>query len=211
MRERYRNLIAGVSAIVVVGGAALIGRANIPGFSELPRRIPIVDRLIPGSPTPEQEQTALTDIELLMKNPDLLQWRNQLSNDTIVTIRDYGENRRTGRVISRDGIRGRSLPDTTQGYSFVGESKLAWGATPDWRFQITVESKGSSSDFVMLYEHGYPETFVPDADGSIRVVSVPNPNYITGGFAALQTSADGPLIDANPDLIDPQIVTWKKS
>lgn len=175
-------------------GLAIVGMTTTNACGpQIPSERPSATPVAAG----EQGRPSLTGAELLMRNPQLKQWRNQLDPSVKVSIRDYGDTRRSGRVDPDLGLMSRSLPDvSSEGYK--GIEDLAWGGTPTWRFEISVvEENGKTSVWIMRGERVVP-------------FALEGP-YLYGDFAALETPQDGVLITADPEPREPAITEWLRS
>lgn len=175
-------------------GLAIVGMTTTNGCGpQIPSERPSATPIAAG----EQGRPRLTGAELLMRNPELKSWRDQLEPSIKVSIHDYGDNRRSGRVDPEEGLMLRNLPDVAS-QGFRGVKELAWGATPTWRLQISVVAEnGETSVWIM-----HNERIVPG------IIAAGEP-YIYGSFAALETPQDGKLIIA-AEIFEPTITDWPR-
>ena len=215
--SRRRGLQAAGATIMggtaaVMSGCNILSRPEISPATSLPQRSDLTPQ---SHPAIEQEQQP-TDVELLMRNPRLKEWRQKV--DGIVTIRDYGNSRRSGRIISKDGLLSRGLPDTTSRDTLKGETGLEWGSQPDWKFQITIETNEGIYEFIMIKESIHVPSRIEPRNPSqpltldnFVVIDLPEQRYFDSRFAAIRTPGDGVLIDTQPESETPIIVDWPKA
>lgn len=121
-----RNIKEGLGTSLLLAAAIGIANmhpgsslANSPGIEQPSAPITEPQSLtgLEAKPTPAPKESIPIEVRLIMRNAYLKAWRNSLPEDTEVTFIDFGQNRHSGPVLPKDGLRLRQLPTT--------DSKLA--------------------------------------------------------------------------------------